>query len=81
MLRALLFVGLAPSVLCSLSTKPRATCEFTDAATVMKQKYGCSTITLNGINVPAGTTLDLTGLNDDTHVKKLLWTFVSYQLT
>jgi galacturan 1,4-alpha-galacturonidase len=46
----------------------RASCTFTDAASAIKNKKSCSTITLNGITVPAGTTLDLTGLNDGTHV-------------
>jgi galacturan 1,4-alpha-galacturonidase len=47
---------------------PRASCTFTDAATAIKQKASCSTITLNGIVVPAGQTLDLTGLKDNTQV-------------
>lgn len=46
----------------------RASCTFTDAASAIKGKTGCSTITLSGITVPAGTTLDLTGLNDGTTV-------------
>ncbi|UKZ52915.1 Polygalacturonase 1 [Trichoderma virens] len=47
---------------------PRASCTFTDAATAIKGKTSCSTITLNGITVPAGETLDLTGLKDNTQV-------------
>ncbi|PTB36153.1 Polygalacturonase 1 [Trichoderma asperellum] len=47
---------------------PRASCTFTDAATAIKQKASCSTITLNSIAVPAGETLDLTGLKDNTNV-------------
>jgi galacturan 1,4-alpha-galacturonidase len=47
----------------------RAGCVFTTAAAAIQGKKTCSsTITLSGINVPAGTTLDLTGLNDGTHV-------------
>jgi galacturan 1,4-alpha-galacturonidase len=46
----------------------RAGCTFTDAASAIKGKTGCSTITLSGIKVPAGTTLDLTGLKDGTTV-------------
>lgn len=46
----------------------RASCTFTDAASVKKSKTSCSTITLNNIAVPAGTTLDLTGLKSGTNV-------------
>ncbi|AEO70983.1 e70490b6-7de3-4780-992c-d7e2805916a4 [Thermothielavioides terrestris] len=46
----------------------RDSCTFTDAASAIKGKTSCSTITLSGITVPAGTTLDLTGLKDGTHV-------------
>ena len=46
----------------------RASCTFTDATTAIKNKATCSTITLNNIAVPAGTTLDLTGLKTGTHV-------------
>lgn len=49
-------------------------CTFTDAATAIKNKAQCSTITLNNIAVPAGTTLDLTKLKDGTHVSySSLW--------
>lgn len=47
----------------------RASCTFTDAASVAKSKTSCSTITLKGIAVPAGTTLDLTGLKSGTNVR------------
>lgn len=46
----------------------RASCTFTDAASAIKGKTSCSAITLSGITVPAGTTLDLTGLKDGTTV-------------
>ena len=46
----------------------RASCTFTDAASAIKGKTSCTTITLSGITVPAGTTLDLTGLKDGTQV-------------
>lgn len=46
----------------------RASCTFTDAASVAKSKTSCSTITLSNIAVPAGTTLDLTKLNSGTKV-------------
>lgn len=38
------------------------------AAAVAKSKTSCSTITLNSLVVPAGTTLDLTKLKKGTHV-------------
>jgi galacturan 1,4-alpha-galacturonidase len=46
----------------------RASCTFTDAASAISGKKSCSTITLKDITVPAGTTLDLTKLNDGTKV-------------
>ncbi|KAF4998961.1 hypothetical protein FGRMN_2760 [Fusarium graminum] len=60
--------GLVASTLAYPTIEPRASCTFTDAATAIKNKGSCSTITLNNIAVPAGTTLDLTKLNDGTHV-------------
>jgi len=45
-----------------------ASCTFTDAATAIASKTACSTITLKNIEVPAGTTLDLTKLKDGTKV-------------
>jgi polygalacturonase len=44
-------------------------CTFTDAATAMESKAACSTIVLSNITVPAGTTLDMTQLNDGTTVR------------
>ncbi|KAL8420483.1 hypothetical protein RB594_003319 [Gaeumannomyces avenae] len=43
-------------------------CVFTDAAAAIKGKTSCTTITLQNITVPAGQTLDMTGLKDGTHV-------------
>ncbi|KAJ0108305.1 hypothetical protein J7T55_005282 [Diaporthe amygdali] len=43
-------------------------CTFTDAASAIKGKASCTTITLNNIAVPAGTTLDLTKLKTGTKV-------------
>ncbi|KAF7178979.1 hypothetical protein CNMCM7691_007854 [Aspergillus felis] len=40
----------------------RGSCTFTSAAAVKSGKASCSTITLSNIAVPAGQTLDLTGL-------------------
>jgi hypothetical protein len=49
----------------------RATsCTFTDAVAASASKKSCSTIVLSGITVPAGTTLDMTGLNSGTQVSK-----------
>lgn len=48
-----------------------ATCSFTGSAgysSASKSKASCSTIILNGLTVPAGVTLDMTDLNDDTVV-------------
>jgi polygalacturonase len=38
------------------------------AASATKSKAACATIVLNNVAVPAGTTLDLTGLTTGTHV-------------
>lgn len=45
-----------------------ASCTFTDAASAKAGKGSCSTITLSNIKVPAGQTLDLTGLRTGTQV-------------
>ncbi|SPJ72651.1 probable PGU1 - Endo-polygalacturonase [Fusarium torulosum] len=60
--------SLVASTLALPTLEPRASCTFTDAASAIKNKASCSTIILNNIVVPAGTTLDLTKLNDGTHV-------------
>ncbi|RDW77119.1 putative polygalacturonase 2-2 [Coleophoma cylindrospora] len=52
----------------SAQLEDRASCTFTTAAAAKAGKKSCSTITLNNIAVPAGTTLDLTGLNSGTKV-------------
>lgn len=72
MVSAALFLSLG-AVLAAANPLPtqhanRASCTFTDAASAIKNKKTCSTITLSNIAVPAGTTLDLTGLKDGTHV-------------
>ncbi|PYI21901.1 putative extracellular endo-polygalacturonase [Aspergillus japonicus CBS 114.51] len=46
----------------------RSSCTFTDAAKAKSGKTSCSTIYLNNIEVPAGETLDLTGLKSGTTV-------------
>ncbi|KAL5113258.1 glycoside hydrolase 28 protein [Pleosporales sp. CAS-2024a] len=45
-----------------------ASCTFTDAASAIKGKTSCSAIVISGMTVPAGTTLDLTGLKTGTTV-------------
>ncbi|KAJ6072948.1 hypothetical protein N7467_011033 [Penicillium canescens] len=58
-------------VLGSSLLAPRDACTFSGssgAANAIKNKKSCSTITLNNVAVPAGTTLDLTGLNKGTTV-------------
>ncbi|CAA9959021.1 Polygalacturonase [Pyrenophora teres f. maculata] len=63
LLSASALVSAAPTTIAT-----RQSCTFTDAATAIKNKAACSTIILNGIAVPAGVTLDLTGLNKGTTV-------------
>lgn len=49
-----------------------STCTFSGskgAASAIKSKTSCSTIVLSSVAVPAGTTLDLTGLNKGTTVR------------
>jgi polygalacturonase len=50
------------------SLDARDSCTFTDAAAAIKGQASCTNITLNNINVPAGTTLDLTKLKDGATV-------------
>ncbi|SOV04119.1 probable PGU1 - Endo-polygalacturonase [Ustilago sp. UG-2017a] len=45
-----------------------SSCTFTDAASAKAGKTSCSTITLFNVKVPAGQTLDLTGLKSGTKV-------------
>ncbi|RDW57618.1 polygalacturonase 2 [Coleophoma cylindrospora] len=56
-------VAAAPTAL-----EQRAACTFTTAAAAKAGKTGCASITLSSIAVPAGTTLDLTGLTAGTKV-------------
>ena len=46
----------------------RSSCTFTTASAAMDGQADCSTIYLDGIEVPAGTTLSLTSLASGTHV-------------
>ncbi|OJD34167.1 glycoside hydrolase family 28 protein [Diplodia corticola] len=61
-------VGVACVAAAPTELAERASCTFTDAASAIKGKASCSTITLNNVAVPAGTTLDLTGLKSGTSV-------------
>lgn len=59
----------------------RANCNFSGtsgASQAIAQKKTCSSITLTNVVVPAGTTLDLTGLNDGTQVRKITYMFYIY---
>ncbi|PSK42359.1 Endopolygalacturonase B [Elsinoe australis] len=50
------------------ASKAATSCTFTDAAAAVKGKASCTAIVLNNIAVPAGTTLDMTGLKSGTTV-------------
>jgi polygalacturonase len=67
-----LFTSLATVALAATSViaapAKRDSCTFTNAADAIKNKKSCSTITLNNVEVPAGTTLDLTNLQKGTNV-------------
>jgi polygalacturonase len=47
----------------------RGSCTFKSASAAKSGKKSCSTITLDNIAVPAGETLDLTGLKTGTTVR------------
>lgn len=56
----------------SLDKRAGATCTFTGtagAASASAQQKNCATIVLSNVAVPSGTTLDLSDLNDNTHVR------------
>lgn len=65
---ALLFSAGAAFAAPAAEVLPRASCTFTSAAAAAAGKKSCSTIILQDIAVPAGVTLDLTGLNSGTQV-------------
>ena len=54
------------------SLDARASCTFTDAAAAIKGKASCTAIIIKDMTVPAGTTLDLTKLNDGTTVGQFI---------
>ncbi|OHF04011.1 endopolygalacturonase [Colletotrichum orchidophilum] len=60
------FSALAAAAPAELDT--RASCTFTDAKTAMSKKTSCTDIVLNNLKVPAGQTLDLTGLKAGTKI-------------
>lgn len=69
MLPVVALAALLPMINAAPAEVKRAdACTFTDAAAAIKGKASCSTITLNNIAVPAGTTLDLTKLKTGTKV-------------
>lgn len=65
----------APQVTQAAKIEERAaSCTFSGAngaASASKSKTSCATIVLSNVAVPSGTTLDLTKLNDNTHVPSL----------
>lgn len=61
--------ALASAGFANAAVFPRASCTFTDAASAIKGKTSCTSIILKDIAVPAGTTLDMTGLKSGTHVR------------
>ncbi|KAF4631934.1 hypothetical protein G7Y89_g6193 [Cudoniella acicularis] len=58
----------APDLANAAALHKRSSCTFTAASAASKSKTSCATIVLDGITVPSGTTLDLTGLTSGTHV-------------
>lgn len=68
-------VNAAPAATRASEIEQRSsTCTFSGskgAASAIKSKASCSTIVLDSVAVPAGTTLDLTGLNKGTTVRNL----------
>lgn len=63
-----------PAITASPSLEKRATCTFSGAkgaASASASQASCATIVLSNVAVPSGTTLDLSKLNDGTHVRCL----------
>lgn len=61
-------VPTAPAKLEGKLAARASTCTFTAASAASASQKACSTIVLSSIDVPAGTTLDLSDLEDNTHV-------------
>ncbi|KAG5984130.1 hypothetical protein E4U55_005929 [Claviceps digitariae] len=51
-----------------VAASSRAACTFSDLAKLEQQKTKCSTIIIRNMHVPAGQTLNLENINDNTHV-------------
>lgn len=68
MVSALLVLSALAASVAANPIQARASCTFKDAAAAVKGKTSCTTIVLDSIVVPAGKTLDLTGLKAGTHV-------------
>lgn len=60
--------GVGHAAVLPRSSNASSGCTFTDAKTAIAGKSSCSSIVLSSIAVPAGTTLDMTGLKDGTTV-------------
>ncbi|KAB2581238.1 putative extracellular protein [Lasiodiplodia theobromae] len=59
----------APNLKDAQIGKRADSCTFTDASAASASKSSCATIILSDITVPAGETLDLTDLEDNTYVE------------
>ncbi|KAK2008242.1 family 28 glycosyl hydrolase [Colletotrichum eremochloae] len=68
MVSSLLALGALAASAVAAPLDARDDCTFTDVASAMKGKASCTDIILKDIGVPAGTTLDMTGLQPGTHV-------------
>jgi galacturan 1,4-alpha-galacturonidase len=67
----------APDLSDAAALHKRTSCTFTAAAAASKSKTSCATIVLDGITVPSGVTLDLTGLTEGTEVRRSADNFMS----
>ncbi|KAK1993834.1 family 28 glycosyl hydrolase [Colletotrichum falcatum] len=68
MVSSLLALGALAASAIAAPLDARDDCTFTDADSAIKGKASCTTIVLKDVAVPAGTTLDMTGLQPGTHV-------------
>lgn len=59
---------LSASALVAAAPASLGACTFTDCASVIKSKAACTSIVIKDMTVPAGSTLDLTNLQDGTTV-------------
>jgi hypothetical protein len=61
-----------PAITAAPSLEKRATCTFSGskgAASASASQKSCATIVLSNVAVPSGVALDLSNLNDGTHVR------------